>query len=115
MMEAGNSIPPARRFGCRSLPMRSPLYQTQLSRGAHFGEFESWELPLDYGDFLGEYSAARQDCGLFDRSARGRLVINGPDRFSWLQGMVSNDVRPLEKGEARAVCACVLSSTGHLM
>ena len=28
--------------------MRSPLYQTQLSRGARFGIFEDWELPLDW-------------------------------------------------------------------
>src|SRR5205085_2802180 len=38
----------------------------------------------------------------------------GPDRYSWLQGMVSNDIRPLEGG-APLTCACMLDATGHLL
>src|SRR5262249_12035524 len=61
-----------------------------------------------------QYRAVRENVGLIDRSDVGKLAIRGPDRFSWLQGMVSNDVRLLEKGATR-LQACVLDATGHLL
>ncbi len=70
--------------------------------------------PLDYGDPAGEVRAVRGQIGLFDRSDRGKLVLTGADRFSWLQGMVSNDVRRIESG-APSIQACILNATGHLL
>jgi folate-binding protein YgfZ len=61
-----------------------------------------------------ECRAVRESIGLLDRSARGRLVLTGSDRFSWLQGMVSNDVRLLEAGVPR-IQACILNATGHML
>jgi aminomethyltransferase len=65
-------------------------------------------------EFAAQYRAVREAVGLLDRSEVGKLAILGPDRFTWLQGMVSNDVRLLEKG-ARRLQACVLNATGHLL
>src|SRR5581483_215921 len=61
-----------------------------------------------------EYHAVREEAGLLDRSAVGKLAIIGPDRYSWLQGMVSNNVRLLEQGAA-SLPACILDATGHLL
>jgi|SRR5581483_3460332 len=61
-----------------------------------------------------EYHAVREEAGLLDRSGVGKLAIIGPDRYSWLQGMVSNDVRLLEQGAA-SLLACILDATGHLL
>lgn len=61
-----------------------------------------------------EYRAVREETGLLDRSGVGKLAIVGPDRYSWLQGMVSNDVRRLEQGAA-SLPACILDATGHLL
>ena len=55
----------------------------------------------------------REAVGLLDRSDRGLLIVSGGDRFTWLLGMVSNDVRPLAEGKS-AVYACILDATGHL-
>jgi len=94
--------------------VRSPFHPAQCARGARFGEVNGLELPLDYGDWLAEHHAVREACGLLDRSTRGRLVVTGEDRLSWLQGMLSNDLRPLEAG-APSVQACALDATGHLL
>jgi len=69
---------------------------------------------MDERDWLTEYRAVREARGLLDRSARGKLAVTGRDRFTWLQGMVSNDVRLLEAG-VPVVYACVLNATGHLL
>ena len=49
-----------------------------------------------------------------DRSERGIIQVSGSDRYAWLQGMVSNDVRRLESGES-VIQACMLDATGHLI
>ncbi|HLV80362.1 MAG TPA: glycine cleavage T C-terminal barrel domain-containing protein [Chthonomonadaceae bacterium] len=61
-----------------------------------------------------EYRAVREAVGLLDRSGSGKLAMRGKDRFSWLQGMVSNDIRLLERG-TRRLLACVLNATGHVL
>ena len=71
-------------------------------------------------DTLSQYKAVREYFGFFDRSDMGRLAITGPDRFSWLQGMVSNDVRrfQMERSDAwytERLQACLLDATGHLL
>jgi folate-binding protein YgfZ len=61
------------------------------------------------------YRAARYYTAWMDRTEQiGLLSVSGPDRFSWLQGMVSNDVRLLEQG-AKRLQACILNPTGHVL
>ena len=66
-------------------------------------------------DTLQQVTAVRVAVGQFDRSAMGRLAITGSDRYSWLQGMVSNDVRLLEKRAVYRLPACILDPTGHVI
>jgi len=68
-------------------------------------------------EVLAQYRAVREVVGLIDRSIdRGVLAIVGADRFSWLQGMVSNDVRLLQKqGACSHLPACILDATGHIL
>jgi folate-binding protein YgfZ len=57
--------------------------------------------------------AARTSAGLFDLSHRGRLAVVGPDRESWLQGMVTADVKKLGVGAGCA--ATVVTAKGKLV
>lgn len=93
---------------------RTVLYDLERDRGANFADYDGWEKPADFGDCLAEYHVSRESAGLWDRSESGKLVVTGADRFTWLQGMISNDVRPLQQG-APGVCGCVLNATGHLL
>ncbi len=45
------------------------------------------------------YTAAHEHAVTIDRSDRGRIVVSGADRASYLQGMVTNDVVALKAGE----------------
>jgi folate-binding protein YgfZ len=69
--------------------------------------------PRAFGAVDREYRAVRTDVGLLDRTGLGRFLVRGPDRFTWLQGLVSNDVRPLA-AKADRVQACILDATGHI-
>jgi folate-binding protein YgfZ len=44
------------------------------------------------------YEAARREAAFVDRSHRGRLVVTGPDRATYLQGLLTNDIAALEAG-----------------
>jgi folate-binding protein YgfZ len=64
---------------------------------------------------LQQYRAVREAIGLIVRDDLGFLGARGEDRYSWLQGMVSNDVRRLESGQIRRLDACFLDATGHIL
>lgn len=54
-------------------------------------------LPAHFGDLAAEYAAGRTGAAVFDRSDRGRLVVGGGDRKSWLHGLVTNAVATLDE------------------
>jgi tRNA-modifying protein YgfZ len=45
------------------------------------------------------YDAARRRAAVLDRSDRGRIVVSGADRASYLQGLLTNDIAALKAGE----------------
>ncbi|HEX9757676.1 MAG TPA: aminomethyltransferase family protein [Nitrospiria bacterium] len=76
------------------------LHENHKAYGAEFGPFGDWELPLHYGSLEKEPVQVRKTGGIIDRSFMGKLLIAGSDRLSFLQGMVTNDVKQVtpEKG-----------------
>jgi folate-binding protein YgfZ len=48
---------------------------------------------------LAVYEAARNASAFIDRTDRGRLVVSGKDRASYLQGLLTNDIVALKSGE----------------
>ncbi len=59
-----------------------------------------------------QYRQLREECGLLDRSARGKLVVSGPDAAEYLQGQLTNDVEALSPGEGQY--AALLDRKGHM-
>ncbi len=59
-----------------------------------------------------QYRQLREECGLLDRSARGKLVLTGPDVAEYLQGQLTNDVEALAPGEG--CYAALLDRKGHV-
>ena len=45
------------------------------------------------------YDAARHRAAFFDRSQRGRIVVSGTERASYLQGLLTNDIVALKAGQ----------------
>ena len=62
---------------------------------------------------LDDYHALRAGAAIVDRSARGRLVLTGADRRSYLQGLLSNDIAALEPGSG--CYATYLTAQGRMI
>jgi len=59
-----------------------------------------------------QYRQLREECGLLDRSARGKLLVTGPEAAEYLQGQLTSDVEALEPGEGQY--AALLDRKGHM-
>jgi tRNA-modifying protein YgfZ len=59
-----------------------------------------------------QYRQLREECGLLDRSARGKLLLSGPDAAEYLQGQLTNEIEALDPGEG--CYAALLDRKGHL-
>jgi folate-binding protein YgfZ len=74
-----------------------PLHDRHASLGAAFGDLKGREV-VERVPGRDEDRALRTGAGLFDASARGVIRLIGPDRVSFLQGMVTQDVEGLPAG-----------------
>lgn len=83
------------------------------ANGAIFVERDGWQLPDRFGNAAAEYAVARSAVGLIDLSHRGLLQFTGPDRLSFLQGMLSNDLRQLMPFDGQA--AAILTQQGKVV
>jgi folate-binding protein YgfZ len=59
-----------------------------------------------------QYRQLREECGLLDRSERGKLSLKGPEAAEYLQGQLTNDIEALEPGEG--CYAALLDRKGHM-
>jgi folate-binding protein YgfZ len=83
------------------LPRMNPLMLHEFHHGlnARFGELNHAEIVNDYGDWLAEHAALRETAGVIDLSFRSRVCLTGADRFRFLHGQVTNDVKKIRAGE----------------
>ena len=59
------------------------------------------------------YRAAREQAARIDRSDRGRIVVSGADRASYLHGLLTNDITSLKAGEG--CYAAYLTAQGRMI
>jgi tRNA-modifying protein YgfZ len=59
-----------------------------------------------------QYRQLREECGLLDRSERGKLMLSGSEAAEYLQGQLTSDVEALAPGEGQY--AALLDRKGHL-
>jgi folate-binding protein YgfZ len=67
--------------------------------GATTAELNGRTVVLHYGDAAEEYASLRSGAMLVDRSARGRLRVQGPKASELITGLVTNDVSALPPGQ----------------
>lgn len=78
---------------------RLPLHIVHAKLGAVFASPCGWELPFSYGNPEAEYRAVRTEAGLWDRSNYEVVEVTGRDRVSFLQGMLTNDLKVRAPGQ----------------
>lgn len=59
-----------------------------------------------------QYRQLREECGVVDRSDRGKLLVTGSEAAEYLQGQLTNDIEALEPGEG--CYAALLDRKGHM-
>jgi len=89
------------------------LHDWHRSRGATFAELNGFEVVAHYGDPAAELRAALQGAAAFDWSARGTLLVTGPDRLEFLQGMCTAEVKKLPP--RAAAYAAFLTNKGAMV
>jgi len=67
-------------------------------RGAVFREQGGWEVPASYASLDTEVTAVRRSAGMIDFSDRAKIRVTGPDRVSFVDGLVTCDVKVLTPG-----------------
>jgi folate-binding protein YgfZ len=60
-----------------------------------------------------QYRQLREECGVFDRSDRGKLLVTGSEAAEYLQGQLTNDIEALAAGEG--CYAALLDRKGHML
>lgn len=78
---------------------RSPLYEAQKEMGARFIDSYGWEMAQTYKEPDDESQQVREAVGLIDLSHHGAIKIGGKEAIQFLNGLVTNDVKKLEKGK----------------
>lgn len=92
--------------------MRIPAYGWHQQKGAVFEDYFGLEVPSHYGDFEQEYWHIRKDLGVRDVSHFGKVRVTGRDRFRFLNGMLTSEIKTLEAG--KGTYALFLDVKGHI-
>jgi len=89
---------------------RTPLYDAHMAAGGTMVDFGGWEMPIQYpAGIINEHLYDRKHCGIFDVSHMGRLIVEGPDRVTFLQKVLSSNVAKLVPGRAQY---CIIPNEG---
>jgi aminomethyltransferase len=79
---------------------RTPLHGRHTAAGARMVPFAGFDMPVQYAGVREEHVAVRRGVGVFDVSHMGQVETRGPDAQSFLQRVLSNDVRKIPEGGA---------------
>ncbi|WP_404341669.1 glycine cleavage system aminomethyltransferase GcvT [Vreelandella venusta] len=80
----------------------TPLHALHTQLGAKMVPFAGYDMPVQYP--LGvkkEHEHTRQQCGLFDVSHMGQILVSGEDVAHALESLIPADLVGLQKGQQR--------------
>ena len=75
--------------------LKTPLYDLYENYGGKIIDFHGWALPVQFEGLISEHNAVRTKAGLFDVSHMGEIEVKGPDAFSYLQNLITNNLTSL--------------------
>ncbi len=79
----------------------SPLINLHREAGAEIGEFAGWQSPLWFTTVREEHQAVRNEAGIFDISHMTRIEITGNDAETFLDKLLTQDVRKTKPGRMK--------------
>ena len=78
---------------------RTCLYDRHVALGAQISPFGGFEMPIQYAGIIDEHNAVRQNCGIFDVSHMGEVVVKGKDAERFVQHIFTNDISKASVGK----------------
>ena len=81
--------------------------------GAVFRQEAGWDVPSGYGALDREVDAVRRSAGMIDLSDRAKIAVRGSDRVTFLDGLLTADIKVLAPG--RSAAALVLDEASHVL
>ncbi len=85
---------------------KTPLFDVFEKYGGKVVDYSGWALPVEFEGLIPEHEAVRNAAGLFDVSHMGEVTVKGPDAFSFVQNLVTNDVSLLEDNKILYAMMC---------
>ncbi|HEY5298158.1 MAG TPA: glycine cleavage system aminomethyltransferase GcvT [Verrucomicrobiae bacterium] len=85
---------------------RTALFSAHQKLGAKLIDFGGWEMPVQYTSITDEHLAVRNAAGIFDISHMGEVTVSGAGAESFLNFILTNDIRKLASGEGQYTLMC---------
>jgi aminomethyltransferase len=82
------------------------LYSAHQKLGARLIDFGGWEMPVQYTSITDEHLAVRQAAGIFDISHMGEVTVSGAGAETFLNSVLTNDLRKLASGHGQYTLMC---------
>lgn len=74
------------------------LHDKHIGLGAQMSPFGGFDMPIQYAGIVEEHNAVRNNCGVFDVSHMGEVLVTGPEAEKYVNYIFSNDVEGLPDG-----------------
>jgi len=85
---------------------RTALFSAHQKLGAKLIDFGGWEMPVQYTSITDEHLAVRNAAGIFDISHMGEVTVSGAGAESFLNSILTNDIRKLASGDGQYTLMC---------
>jgi aminomethyltransferase len=83
---------------------RTVFYDQHLANNAKMVPFAGYQMPVEYTGVRQEHQNVRENVGVFDVSHMGEIWIKGPEAFSLVQKITSNDLALIGPGKIQYTC-----------
>src|SRR5271165_6028105 len=85
---------------------RTPLFELHQKLGGRLVEFGGWEMPVQYTSIMDEHLVVRKAAGIFDISHMGEVSVIGTGAETFLNHVLTNDIRKLAVGQGQYTLMC---------
>ena len=82
------------------------LFERHVALGATMSPFGGFDMPIQYTSIIEEHEAVRKQCGVFDVSHMGEVLVKGKEATSFINHIFTNDVQNLAVGKVMYGMMC---------
>ena len=82
------------------------LFDRHVALGATMSPFGGFDMPIQYISIIEEHEAVRKQCGVFDVSHMGEVLIKGKEATSFINHIFTNDIQNLAVGKVMYGMMC---------